>query len=557
MMDTQPPGKTLRIIQRLDLLLGSELVGKIAFFGAVLILNFLQLLLATSILANSINPILAVVFILLALLLLLFCYNTKNEILTKRIYLAISIVTLILNLTIAAPFLLLYGKLFACWFFLSVALIGYYLLKRRDPAAIFIVFVTWIGAAIIAIALGYLPMIVVTLFSLVTLVIAIVSYEPIEKLVVYRPFLFINQISLLLALQTVFFGLPLPVYGLDKIVAQPGVEKILTNTSDDPKFALFDDGLQQLIYPRILNVVGPSCDNEKIFVGFTMASDSPILLDLTHNSAGRIEGLVDEELVSLASDCGRGLHYFLLEKSLQIVGEKDGAFTAYPAIQMKDLLAIVANRLDRSASEKLLAAENAYQLAADTGNEKIYFSHKYGDLSFEISYSDNGLQFGDPITSTILIPDGETLYLFTRSENIKLRHGVEISRAPQRYNVDSKFTNIALNRKNNKLYKSKFFSGDIAIIDTRDLKQIKLLNLKNGTRSILYSEKFGMLITANYTTGEVTLIDGDTDKTIAVYDFGWRVRNMAFDRSKQLVIVPCAHGIFTLDLARVKPLGNH
>jgi hypothetical protein len=540
--------RIIALLNRLDLALASDKVSLLSSFGCIVIFNFLQIVLAASILANMASPIAAIFFLFVSLVLLKKTIADRNGKKSKRIYFGITVITLLLNLGITAPFLLLYGKFFVLSLLLTLAIIISSLNKKNYGLAIFTVFTTWLIALVIALLLGYAPMVLVTIIVIGTLIVGIVNAKDLEALIIYRPFLAVNQISLILSLQTIFFGLTLPVYSLGAILQQPGVSTVLSYRSSDPKVDIFCDGLKRNIYPRILNTVTATCDNKKLFVGFAMASDTPILIDLAQDSVGIVEGMLHQETRSVVSDCSKGIHFFLFEDQLQPIIDRNGTITALPARSIENLLKEAAANLSEPEAEKLLNAENAYQLVFDAKNSKTYFSHKYGDQSFEVILHNDQLSFAHPIPATILVPDGETLYSFTRTGKIKYLRGSEQQRAAKRYNVDSKFTNLVLNAAHNKIYKSKFFSGDVAIIDTISLEEVKLLSLKSGTRSILYSDKFQMLIVANYTTGEVTFIDGKSDRPIVEYNFGWRVRQLDFDRTGEKIIIPCAHGIFTVDL---------
>jgi hypothetical protein len=192
-------------------------------------------------------------------------------------------------------------------------------------------------------------------------------------------------------------------------------------------------------------------------------------------------------------------------------------------------------------------------LAADPDGRRLFFAVGRLDKVFELRLTPGGPQIGASFTGGgFVYYDGALATTTTRSLHLYV-DGQEVVSRRSPFLLIRKFTSLAYAAPVKKIYGVNFLSGVLFSLDAKTLETVDQIPLKHGIRFVQYNPKYGKLFVGNYINGEVDIIDPITNRIEYHYDFGYRLLNPSLSNDLDSLYVPCAAGIFRLDLRQIWP----
>ena len=344
---------------------------------------------------------------------------------------------------------------------------------------------------------------------------------------------------------------------LDPIIIkqQPGVSSIFT-ADISPLFKGGRDNLfQRITFPRVTNQIVEMCSSEDYLVGFIMHRDW----------LGRISAAGDHARIlpierfnyqssNMISLCDSNQHVVGGDFYLVLLQESPEGVTVRQAVPLVNKKSPVGD-------------DNLLELVQNPVDGAMFAVLLNGQVR-PFSVDDQGLHVKE-YPGAVFLPPEESYRLFAAHGNqMFLMSKGSISTIRIQKAVEGRYVAETLAKgiwgpkyysktvyvpQHDRLYFSDPYGGYLHVFTGSSLSPLKKIRLGRGIRYLAYNPDFDILFAANYHNGSLFYLQPDTGQILQTLNFGGNLRGIRFSRDRKKVLLVCAAGLYTLDIAQSLP----
>lgn len=364
----------------------------------------------------------------------------------------------------------------------------------------------------------------------------LVHRRPLERLVTHRWGAWASTSYLLMFTQIFAFGLTYDTSSVPAILRQAGVSSIATYegaTEFKRRTGL------------VVNLVTEACRKDRYLVGYFMTSGGlpTIALDALTGEVTPLP-VVGDSSESFLNLCARNRVLVGSANRLVLLEDRDRDYV------IRDEVAFDGGQ------------DYVRRVTADPVTDRAWVSvwnpRAGRGVVHQVTIADSRIVLGAPLEAGLFVPWGDTAFTLKDGMLQKLQDGRVV--AETRRGDSPKFTRLAYSAQHDLLYLINgvggFFSGTMEIIDARTLQRRKTVELRKGIRFFGYNRRYDLLLVANYTTGELYVVDPVGGGLLQTLQFSGRLRTIQFSDDEERALVVCAAGLFRIDMATVARTAN-